>query len=95
MIQLPGNATANTVYYHFLHPQIPSDTIFTWHVAGPGGVPSYTTHTNTLTYSFPQQGSYDISVVGNHSAGAFAAQRHLIAEGECEANTCMQYSWQN
>jgi len=57
-------------------------------VSGPGGVPSYTTHTNALTYSFPQQGSYDISVVGNHSAGAFAAQRHLTAEGECEASTC-------
>ena len=35
------------------------------------------------TFSFPQQGTYEISVTGNYSAGSFTSMIHVIAEGEC------------
>ena len=35
------------------------------------------------TFSFPQQGTYEISVTGNYSAGSFASMIRVIAEGEC------------
>ena len=35
------------------------------------------------TFSFPQQGAYEISVTGNYSAGSFASTIRVIAEGEC------------
>lgn len=63
-----------------LFSKVPLDTVFTWHVLGPGG--EYTTYVGNLTYSFPEEGDYNISVTGVHSVGNFTAQLCLIAEGE-------------
>ena len=64
-----------------LFSKVPLDTVFTWRVVGPGG--EYTNCEENLAYSFPEEGSYNISVTGVHSVGNFTTQRHLIAEGEC------------
>ena len=61
--------------------KVPLDTVFTWRVVGPGG--EYTNCEDNLTYPFPEEGGYNISVTGVHSVGNFTTQRHLIAEGEC------------
>ena len=40
------------------------------------------TLSNVYQVTFPCYGVYDVSVVGNHSAGSFVAQLHIIAEGK-------------
>ena len=64
-----------------LFSKVPLDTVFTWCVVGPDG--EYTNSEHNLTYPFPEEGVYNISVTGVHSVGNFTTQRHLIAECEC------------
>ena len=65
---------------------IPPDTFYTWHMVPAFGLnlqsTDQTTGSNMFNYSFPKHGSYDLSVIGNHTAGSFSAQIGLIAESK-------------
>lgn len=43
---------------------------------------TYVVHTETLSYSFPQPGSYIVTVTGVHSVGSFTNETHLTAQSE-------------
>ena len=63
---------------------IPPDTFYTWHLVPADGLHlqpiTQATGRNMFTYSFPEYGHYELSVIGNHTTGSFSAQIGIIAE---------------
>ena len=63
--------------------EIPADATYTWHIVHVSGTPANSSFTGeTLTYTFPTWGQYQITVIGRSvSANAdFVGQLSITAE---------------
>ena len=61
---------------------IPDETTYVWHMVSAANGVQFESTDNVFSYKFPRYGHYDLSVIGNHSAGVFADQIRIDAESK-------------
>ena len=61
---------------------IPTETSYRWHIVSTDNPIEFENNSPLLSYTFPSYGRYDLSVIGNHSAGSFSAQIAIEAESK-------------
>ena len=77
-----ANAKTNFTVIAATDEAIPSETTYRWHVVSMEHHVEFEQNTTLLSYTFPFYGHYDLSVIGNHSAGSFSAQIRIEAESK-------------
>jgi hypothetical protein len=81
-VYVEANAKTNFSVIAATDESIPSETTYRWHVVSTDNHIEFEKNTALLSYTFPVYGHYDLSVIGNHSAGSFSAQIGIKAESK-------------
>ena len=77
-----ANAKTNFTVQPVTGEAIPRETSYRWHVVSTVHDIEFEQSTALLSYTFPYYGLYNLSVIGNHSAGSFSAQIRIEAESK-------------
>ena len=74
---------------------IPTETSYRWHIVSTDNNINFENNSPLLSYTFPSYGHYDLSVIGNHSAGSFSAQIAIEAESKFSLSLSLSHHHNN